>query len=168
MPPACLRTAGGRGQCGWKAAGPGQGAAAAGAGPGGGEGKRLFLIQWQRHQLRRHRGVPAGAEGGGRAASARPQPPGGARRGRARAAPQGVPAGLRSAAGCQKAEGRINTGAPLFYPESLVLFIGLCRDWQSVYKQGALRWGRGANVEDRCRRKGRVEALTQSQSQSFC
>lgn len=73
-------------------------------------------------------GGPGGGGRRGRAASARPQPPGGARRGRARAAPQGVPAGLRSAAGCQKAEGRINTGAPLFYPESLVLFIGLCRD----------------------------------------
>lgn len=82
-------------------AGAGRGGGGSRARGRGGGGKRLFLIRWQRHQLRRHRGVPAGAEGG-----AERRPPALSRRevprGRARAAPQGVPAGLRSAARCRK------------------------------------------------------------------
>lgn len=64
---ACLPPDGGRARA-MRVEGGGAGAGRGGGGSRargrGGEGKRLFLIQWQRHQLRRHRGVPAGAEGG--------------------------------------------------------------------------------------------------------
>lgn len=129
---ACLPASGrraGEGNAGGRRRGRGRARRRREPGPGEGRGREEAIFNpMAAAPAAAAPGGPGGGGRRGRAASARPQPPGGARRGRARAAPQGVPAGLRSAAGCQKAEGRINTGAPLFYPESLVLFIGLCRD----------------------------------------
>lgn len=132
-PAACRLPASGRrageGNAGGRRRGRGRARRRREPGPGEGRGREEAIFNpMAAAPAAAAPGGPGGGGRRGRAASARPQPPGGARRGRARAAPQGVPAGLRSAAGCQKAEGRINTGAPLFYPESLVLFIGLCRD----------------------------------------